>query len=186
MEGGTEKMAVLAETYRNEITPKLMDRFDYNNVMEVPRVKKTTINVGIGEAKENPKLLDSVVDSIRKITGQQPVITRAKKSVSNFNIREGMPIGVKATLRGEKMYEFLYKLIFVALPRVRDFRGLSPKAFDGRGNYSLGITEQIVFPELRVDDVEKVHGLQVTIITDAETDEEAFELLSLMGMPFQK
>lgn len=177
-------MSALLETYREDVVPKLMDRFEYNNIMEVPGLKKVIVNVGIGEAKEDPNLLDSVVEGVARITGQKPVVTRAKKAVANFKIREGMPIGVKVSLRGEKMYEFLYKMIYVALPRVRDFRGLSPEAFDGRGNYSLGISEHVVFPEVSVDEVEKVHGLQATIVTDAETDEEAFELLRLLGMPF--
>ncbi|MFW5984894.1 MAG: 50S ribosomal protein L5 [Halanaerobiaceae bacterium] len=179
-------MAELAEAYREEITPQLMEKFNYNNIMDVPEVKKVIVNVGIGDAKEDPNLLDSVVEGVAKITGQKPVVTRAKKAVANFKIREGMPIGVKVTLRGDLMYEFLYKLIYVALPRVRDFRGLSADSFDGRGNYSVGISEHVVFPEINVDDVEQVHGLQATIVTDAENDEEAFELLRLMGMPFQE
>lgn len=178
-------MAELAETYHDEVVPQLKDKFDYSNIMDVPQLEKIIINVGIGEARENPDLLDSVVESVAKITGQQPVVTRAKKAIANFEIREGMPIGVKATLRGEEMYEFLYKLIYVAIPRVRDFRGLSPESFDGRGNYSLGISEHVVFPEISVDEVENVHGLQATIVTDAESDEEAFELLRLLGMPFK-
>ncbi|MGM0410749.1 MAG: 50S ribosomal protein L5 [Bacillota bacterium] len=179
-------MAVLEETYKEEIMPKLKEKFDYNNVMEIPEVEKISINVGLGEAKEDPKLLDSVVEDIAKITGQQPTVTRAKTSIANFKIREGMPIGVKVTLRGELMYEFLYKLISVTLPRIRDFRGVSSEAFDGRGNYSLGIKEHTVFPEIVVDEVNKVHGLEVTIVTSAESDEEAYELLDLMGMPFRK
>ena len=179
-------MAVLTETYKEEIMPKLKEKFDYDNIMEIPEVEKISINVGLGDAKEDPKLLDSVVEDIAKITGQQPTVTRAKTSIANFKIREGMPIGVKVTLRGELMYEFLYKLISVALPRIRDFRGVSSDSFDGRGNFSLGIKEHTVFPEINVDDVNKVHGLEVTIVTSAESDEEAFELLDLMGMPFQK
>lgn len=179
-------MAVLAETYKEEIMPKLKEKFDYDNIMEIPEVEKISINVGLGDAKEDPKLLDSVVEDIAKITGQQPTVTRAKTSIANFKIREGMPIGVKVTLRGELMYEFLYKLISVSLPRIRDFRGVSADSFDGRGNYSLGIKEHTVFPEINVDDVNKVHGLEVTIVTSAESDEEAFELLDLMGMPFRK
>jgi len=179
-------MAVLAETYKEEIMPKLKEKFDYDNIMEIPEVEKISINVGLGDAKEDPKLLDAAVEDIAKITGQQPTVTRAKTSIANFKIREGMPIGVKVTLRGELMYEFLYKLISVSLPRIRDFRGVSPDSFDGRGNYSLGIKEHTVFPEINVDDVNKVHGLEVTIVTSAESDEEAFELLDLMGMPFQK
>lgn len=179
-------MPVLAEQYKEEILPQMMEKFNYNNVMAVPRIEKVVVNVGLGEAKDDQKLLDTVVDEIAKITGQKPTITRAKKSVSNFKIREGMPIGVKVTLRGALMYEFLYKLINITLPRIRDFRGVSPKAFDGRGNYSLGIREHIVFPEIKIDEVDKVHGLEVTIVTSSETDEEAYELLSLMGMPFKR
>lgn len=179
-------MAVLAERYKENIMPKLEEKFDYNNIMEIPYVKKISVNVGLGDAKEDPKLLDSVVEDIAKITGQRPTVTRAKSSIANFKIREGMPIGAKVTLRGNLMYEFLYKLISVTLPRIRDFRGVSSEAFDGRGNYSLGIREHTVFPEINVDDVNKVHGLEVTIVTSAETDEEAYELLDLMGMPFRK
>ncbi|MCF8008546.1 MAG: 50S ribosomal protein L5 [Halanaerobiales bacterium] len=179
-------MSVLAEQYRNEILPQLVEKFNYNNVMEAPKVEKIVVNVGIGEAKEDPKLLDQVVENIAQITGLKPTITRAKNSIANFKIREGMPIGVKVTLRGDYMYEFLYKLINITYPRVRDFRGVSPDAFDGRGNYSLGLNEHIVFPEIKIDDVDKVHGVEATIVTSAETDEEAFELLRLMGMPFKK
>ncbi|RCW49306.1 MULTISPECIES: 50S ribosomal protein L5 [unclassified Halanaerobium] len=179
-------MSVLAKQFREEISPQLVEKFSYNNVMEVPKLKKLVVNVGLGDAKEDTKLLDTVVDEIAEITGQRPTVTRAKKSIANFKIREGMPIGVKVTLRGEMMYEFLYKLINIALPRIRDFRGVSPKSFDGRGNYSLGINEHTVFPEINIDDVDKVHGLEITIVTSAETDEEAFELLSAMGMPFKK
>lgn len=179
-------MAELAVEYREEILPKLMDKFNYSSVMAVPKVEKLVINVGLGDAKEDQKLLDAVVEELAAITGQKPVVTRAKKSVANFKIREGMPIGVKVTLRGTLMWEFLYKLINVTLPRVRDFRGVSPKSFDGRGNYNLGIKEHTVFPEISIDQVEKVHGLEVTIVTSAETDEEAHELLKLMGMPFRE
>jgi len=179
-------MSVLAEQYKEEILPQLVEKFDYNNVMEAPRLEKIVVNVGIGEAKEDPKLLDKVVENVAEITGQQPTITRAKKSIANFKIREGMPIGVKVTLRGEQMYEFLYKLINITYPRVRDFRGISPDAFDGRGNYSLGLKEHVVFPEINIDDVDKVHGVEATIVTTAETDEEAYELLRLMGMPFKQ
>ena len=179
-------MSVLAEEYREEIVPQLKDKFDYSNIMKVPELDKIVVNVGIGDAKDDPNLLDSVVEDVAKITGQKPVVTRAKKAVANFGIREGMPVGVKVSLRGEEMYEFLYKLINIALPRIRDFRGVSPKAFDGRGNYSIGISEHVVFPEVSVEESDSVHGLEVTIVTSAETDEEAFELLSLMGMPFQK
>ncbi|TDO84850.1 LSU ribosomal protein L5P [Halanaerobium saccharolyticum] len=179
-------MSVLANEYREEILPQLMEKFDYNNVMEAPKLEKIVINVGLGDAKEDTKLLDTVVDEIARITGQSPTVTRAKKSIANFKIREGMPVGVKVTLRGEQMFEFLYKLINVSMPRIRDFRGVSPKSFDGRGNYSLGISEHTVFPEINIDDVDNVHGMEITIVTSAETDEEAFELLSIMGMPFKK
>ncbi|MFW6268619.1 MAG: 50S ribosomal protein L5 [Bacillota bacterium] len=179
-------MSVLAEYYKEEIVPQLKEIFDYTNIMDVPKVKKVVVNVGIGEAKEDPNLLDSMVEDIAKITGQKPVVTRAKKAVANFGIREGMPIGIKVTLRGEEMNEFLYKLINVALPRIRDFRGVSAESFDGRGNYSLGISEHVVFPEVSVEEADKVQGMEVTIVTSAESDEEAFELLRLMGMPFRQ
>ncbi|MCG8513111.1 MAG: 50S ribosomal protein L5 [Halanaerobiales bacterium] len=179
-------MSVLATQYKEEILPKMMEKFNYQSVMAVPRLEKLVLNVGLGEAKDDQKLLDTVVEELAAITGQKPTITRAKKSVANFKIREGMPVGVKVTLRGNLMREFLYKLINITLPRIRDFRGVSAKAFDGRGNYSLGIREHIVFPEINIDKVDKVHGLEVTIITSAQTDEEAYELLSLMGMPFRK
>ncbi|MFI5359172.1 MAG: 50S ribosomal protein L5 [Halanaerobiales bacterium] len=179
-------MAVLATAYKDEIVPKMMEKFNYDSVMAVPKIDKIVLNVGLGEAKDNQKLLDSVVEEISLITGQKPVVTRAKKSVSNFRLREGMPVGVKVTLRGELMWEFLYKLINITLPRIRDFRGVSPKSFDGRGNYNLGIREQIVFPEINIDKIEKIHGLEITIVTTAETDEEAYELLKLMGMPFRE
>ena len=179
-------MSVLAQEYKEEILPQLMEKFDYNNVMEAPKLEKLVVNVGLGDAKEDTKLLDTVVDEIARITGQSPTVTRAKKSIANFKIREGMPVGIKVTLRGEQMFEFLYKLINVTMPRIRDFRGVSPKSFDGRGNYSLGISEHTVFPEINIDDVDNVHGLEITIVTSAETDEEAFELLSLMGMPYKK
>ena len=179
-------MSVLANEYKEEILPQLMEKFDYSNVMEAPELEKIVVNVGLGDAKEDTKLLDTVVDEIARITGQSPTVTRAKKSIANFKIREGMPVGVKVSLRGEQMFEFLYKLINVTMPRIRDFRGVSPKSFDGRGNYSLGISEHTVFPEINIDDVDNVHGLEITIVTSAETDEEAFELLSIMGMPFKK
>ncbi|MBF8438024.1 50S ribosomal protein L5 [Halanaerobiaceae bacterium Z-7014] len=179
-------MTVLANQYREEIRPALKEAFGYDNIMEVPELKKITVNVGLGDAKEDPKLLDTVVDEIARITGQQPTVTRAKKAIANFKIREGMPVGLKVTLRDKLMYEFLYKLINVTMPRIRDFRGVSANSFDGRGNYSLGIDNHTVFPEIKVDDVDVVHGLQITIVTSAETDEEAFELLSRMGMPFKK
>ncbi|ADO77801.1 50S ribosomal protein L5 [Halanaerobium praevalens] len=179
-------MSVLAQNYKEEILPQLMEKFDYNNVMEAPKLDKIVVNVGLGDAKEDTKLLDTVVDEIARITGQSPTVTRAKKSIANFKIREGMPVGVKVTLRGEQMFEFLYKLVNITMPRIRDFRGVSPKSFDGRGNYSLGISEHTVFPEINIDDVDNVHGMEITIVTSAETDEEAFELLSMMGMPYKK
>ncbi len=178
-------MSTLKEKYLQEIRPALMERFSYRNIYEVPRLEKVVINMGIGEGKENPKLLDAAVKELSQITGQRPVIAKAKKSVASFKLREGMPIGVKVTLRGERMYDFLNKLINVALPRVRDFRGVSPRALDGRGNYSLGLREQIIFPEINYDDVEKIQGMDITIVTTAETDEEARELLKLLGMPFR-
>ncbi len=178
-------MGVLKETYAERILPSMVERFQYKNRMEAPRLVKVVVNMGIGEAKEKAELLDQAIEDILKITGQRPVVTRAKKSISNFKIRQGMPIGCRVTLRGERMYEFLFKLINVALPRIRDFRGLSPRSFDGRGNYSLGLREQIVFPEISIDEVEKIMGMDITIVTTAETDEEARELLRLMGMPIQ-
>ncbi|MFW5985936.1 MAG: 50S ribosomal protein L5 [Halanaerobiales bacterium] len=178
-------MSVLAKQFKEEMVPRLMEKFEYSNIMEVPSLEKVVINVGLGDAKENPKLMDTVVDEIARITGQKPIVTRAQKSVANFKIREGMPIGVKTTLRGELMYEFLYKLINVVLPRIRDFQGVPAESFDGRGNYSIGISEHVVFPEINIDDVDTVHGLQATIVTSAQTDEEAYELLRLMGMPFK-
>ncbi|AZO96534.1 50S ribosomal protein L5 [Iocasia frigidifontis] len=179
-------MPELATQYKEEIVPKLVEEFNYQSVMAVPKLEKVVVNVGLGDAKEDQKLLDIVVDEIAVITGQKPTITRAKKSVANFKIREGMPIGVKVTLRGNQMYEFLYKVINITLPRIRDFRGVSSKSFDGRGNYSLGIREHTVFPEISVDNVDTVHGLEITIVTSAETDEEAHALLKMMGMPFKE
>lgn len=178
-------MGVLKEAYRERILPSMMERFQYKNRMETPRLVKVVINMGIGEAKEKAELLDEAIENLVKITGQRPVVTRAKKSISNFKIRQGMPIGCRVTLRGERMYEFLFKLINVALPRIRDFRGLSPRSFDGRGNYSLGIGEQIVFPEISIDEVDRIMGMDITIVTTARTDEEAKELLRLMGMPLR-
>ena len=179
-------MSVLKEQYKEEFVPALMEKFEYDNVMEVPEIEKVIINMGLGDAPENATILDEAVESLRSITGQDPVITRAKKSVANFKIRKGMPVGCKATLRKNKMYEFLYKLINVALPRVRDFRGLPTKSFDGRGNYSLGITNYTVFPEIDVEEVSQILGMDIVIVTSAETDEEAKELLSLMNMPFKQ
>lgn len=178
--------ARLNEKYNSEITPGLMKKFNYQSVMQVPRVEKIVINIGVGDAVQNPKVLDSAVEDLEIITGQKPVITRAKKSIAGFKLREGMPIGVKVTLRGERMYHFMDKLFNVALPRVRDFRGISNKAFDGRGNYTLGLKEQLVFPEIEYDKVDKVRGMDVVFVTTANTDEEAHELLGQLGMPFAK
>lgn len=179
-------MSVLKQKYNKDIAPAMIEKFNYSNVMEVPKVDKVVLNMGLGEAAQNAKILDEAVEIFQAITGQNPIITRAKKSVANFKIREGMPVGCKVTLRGQQMYEFLYKLINVALPRVRDFRGVSAKSFDGRGNYSLGLTNHTVFPEIKIDDFDKVLGMDIVVVTTAETDEEAKELLSLMGMPFKK
>jgi large subunit ribosomal protein L5 len=163
----------------------MMDKFGYRNVMEVPRLEKVVINVGLGEAIQNPKAIDAAIEDIRTITGQQPVVTRAKKSVAAFKVRQGMRIGVKVTLRGDRMYDFVERLISVALPRVRDFRGISPWSFDGRGNYTLGLKEQLIFPEINYDKIDKVRGMEITLVTTAENDEEAREMLRLMGMPFK-
>ncbi|OEF96429.1 50S ribosomal protein L5 [Vulcanibacillus modesticaldus] len=178
--------ARLKEKYLNEITPALMKKFNYKSVMEVPRIEKVVINMGLGEAVQNPKILDSAVADLEQIAGQKPVITRAKKSIAGFKLREGMPIGAKVTLRGERMYHFIDKLFNIALPRVRDFRGVSNKAFDGRGNYTLGLKEQLVFPEIDYDKIDKLRGMDIVFVTTANTDEEAHELLSLLGMPFAK
>ena len=178
-------MARLLEQYKQDITPRLIDKFGYNNIMQVPKIEKVIINVGVGEAIQNPKAMDGAVNDLMAISGQKPVITKAKKSIAGFKLREGMPIGCKVTLRGERMYDFLYRLINIVLPRVRDFRGVSPQAFDGRGNYSLGIKEQTIFPEIDYDKIDKIRGLEVVIVTTAKTDEEARELLKSMGMPFR-
>ena len=179
-------MSRLKEKYQNEIVDALMKKFGYKNIMEVPKLDKVVINMGVGEAKENAKLLEAAVKDMETITGQKAVLTRAKNSVANFKIREGMPIGCKVTLRGEKMYEFVDRLINLSLPRVRDFRGVNPNAFDGRGNYSLGIKEQLIFPEIEYDKVDKVRGMDVIFVTTAKTDEEARELLTQFNMPFAK
>jgi large subunit ribosomal protein L5 len=178
-------MARLYDQYKSEIIPKLMEKFQYKNVMQVPKVERVVINIGVGEAIQNPKALDGAVNDLTIISGQKPVITRAKKSIAGFKLREGMAIGCKVTLRGERMYNFLDKLINLSLPRVRDFRGVSPQAFDGRGNYSLGIKEQTIFPEIEYDKIDKIRGLEVVIVTTSKTDEEARELLRHMGMPFR-
>ncbi|HZK42964.1 MAG TPA: 50S ribosomal protein L5 [Syntrophomonadaceae bacterium] len=178
-------MARLYEQFKQEITPKLMEKFNYKNVMQVPKVDKVVLNIGVGEAIQNPKALDGAVNDLTIISGQRPVITKAKKSIAAFKLREGMPIGCKVTLRGERMYDFLDRLINFSLPRVRDFRGVSANSFDGRGNYSLGIKEQTIFPEIEYDKIDKIRGLEVVFVTTAETDEEARELLKEMGMPFR-
>ncbi|MGI5912029.1 MAG: 50S ribosomal protein L5 [Syntrophomonadaceae bacterium] len=178
-------MARMYDQYKNEIIPKLMDQFKYKNVMQVPRIERVVVNIGVGEAIQNPKALDGAVNDLTIITGQKPVVTKAKKSIAGFKLREGMAIGCKVTLRGERMYNFLDRLINLALPRVRDFRGVSRQAFDGRGNYSLGIKEQTIFPEIEYDKIDKIRGLEVVIVTTARTDEEARELLKHMGMPFR-
>ena len=179
-------MSRLKEQYQNEIVDAMIKKFGYKNIMEVPKIDKVVINMGVGEAKENAKVLESAIADMEKIAGQKAVVTRAKNSVANFKIREGMPIGCKVTLRGEKMYEFVDRLINLALPRVRDFRGVNPNAFDGRGNYALGIKEQLIFPEIEYDKIDKVRGMDVIFVTTAKTDEEARELLKQFNMPFAK
>ena len=179
-------MSRYRDLYDNEIIDAMMKKFEYKNVMEVPKLEKIVVNMGVGEAKENAKLLDSAVSDMEKITGQKAVVTKAKKSVANFKIRDGMSIGCKTTLRGEKMYEFADRLINLALPRVRDFRGVNPNSFDGRGNYALGIKEQLIFPEIEYDKVDKIRGMDIIFVTTARTDEEARELLRLFNMPFAK
>ena len=179
-------MSRLKEQYQNEIVDAMIKKFGYKNIMEVPKIDKVVINMGVGEAKDNAKLLDAAIADMEKITGQKAVVCKAKKSVANFKIREGMPIGCKVTLRGEKMYEFVDRLVNLALPRVRDFRGVNPNAFDGRGNYALGIKEQLIFPEIEYDKVDKVRGMDIIFVTTANTDEEARELLTQFNMPFTK
>lgn len=179
-------MSRLYEQYSGEIKDAMMKKFGYKNIMQVPKLEKIVINMGVGEAKENKKALDTAVADLEIISGQKPVVTRARKSVANFKLREGMPIGCKVTLRGERMYEFADRLINLALPRVRDFRGVSQNSFDGRGNYALGIKEQLIFPEIEYDKVDKVRGMDIIFVTTANTDEEARELLTLFGMPFKK
>ena len=179
-------MSRLKEMYYNEIVPAMISKFGYKNIMQVPKLDKIVLNMGVGEAKDNAKVLESAVKDMEIIAGQKVIVTRAKNSVANFKIREGMAIGCKTTLRGEKMYEFADRLVNLALPRVRDFRGVNPDAFDGRGNYSLGIKEQLIFPEIEYDKVDKVRGMDVIFVTTANTDEEARELLRLFGMPFKK
>jgi len=176
----------LQERYREEIVPALMKEFGYKNVMQTPRLEKVTLNVGLGEAVQNAKALDAASSDVATVTGQHPVITRAKKSIANFKLREGMPIGVMVTLRGSRMWEFLDRALNAALPRIRDFQGVSPNSFDGRGNYSMGIREQVIFPEIEYDKIDKVRGMQLTICTTAKTDEEGQRLLEMLGMPFAK
>ena len=179
-------MARLKEMYKADVAPALMKKFNYKSVMQIPKIDKVIINVGCGEARENPTAIDAVIRDLGLITGQKAVVCNAKKSVANFKLREGMPNGVKVTLRGEKMYEFLDRFFNLALPRVRDFRGINPNSFDGRGNYSMGVKEQLIFPEIEYDKIDKVRGMDICIVTTAPTDEEARELLSLMGAPFAK
>ena len=178
--------ARLRESYKKDVFPALQEKFQYKNVMEVPKLTKVTINMGLGEAKDNAKMLEGAVEELAIISGQRPVVTKAKKSIANFKIRQGMPVGAKVTLRGDNMYEFIDKFFNIALPRVRDFKGVSKNSFDGRGNYSIGIKEQLVFPEIEYDKVEKIKGMNIVFTTTAKTDEEAQELLRLMGMPFEK
>ncbi len=179
-------MARLKDQYVKEIAPALMKKFGYKNVMQIPKLDKVVINVGCGEAKENSKVVDAVITDLSAITGQKPIVCKAKKSVANFKLREGMPIGVKVTLRSDKMYEFIDRLFNIAFPRVRDFKGINPNSFDGRGNYSTGIKEQLIFPEIEFDKIDKVRGMDINFITTAKTDEEAKELLSMLGAPFAK
>ncbi len=178
-------MSRLKEKYTREVLPGLKNRFGYSNVMEIPDIKKVVINMGVGEATGDAKAIDAAVTDLTAISGQKPIVTRAKKSISAFKLRAGVAIGCKVTLRGKRMYEFLDKLFNLALPRIRDFRGVSPKAFDGRGNYTLGVREQLIFPEINYDKIDKVRGMDIVIVTSAKNDEEAFELLKLMGMPFR-
>jgi large subunit ribosomal protein L5 len=179
-------MPTLKDKYKKEVAPALMSKFGYKSVMEIPRLEKVIVNVGVGEAKENAKVLEAVVGDVAAITGQKPVITKAKKSIANFKLREGMPIGVKVTLRQDRMWEFVDRLFNIALPRVRDFRGINPDGFDGRGNYSLGIKEQLIFPEIEYDKIDKIRGMNIAFVTTAKTDEEGRELLSQLGAPFAR
>lgn len=176
----------LKEKYTNEVVPFLVERFKYENIMQVPRLEKVVLNMGLGSSKENPKVIESAVKELETITGQHPIVTKARKSIANFKLREGMNVGVKVTLRGEKMYDFLDKFMNISLPRVRDFRGISSKSFDGRGNYAVGIKEQLIFPEIEYDMVDQIRGMDIVVVTTANTDEEAKELLDKMGMPFKK
>lgn len=176
----------LKEKYTNEVVPFLVERFKYENIMQVPRLEKIVLNMGLGSSKENPKAIESAIKELETITGQHPIVTKARKSIANFKLREGMNVGVKVTLRGEKMYDFLDKFMNISLPRVRDFRGISSKSFDGRGNYAVGIKEQLIFPEIEYDMVDQIRGMDIVVVTTANTDEEAKELLDKMGMPFKK
>ena len=178
-------MARLKDKYRSEVVPALQQKFNYKNVMEIPRLEKVVINMGLGDCKDNAKALETAVSELTIIAGQKPLVTKAKKSIANFKLRSGMNVGAKVTLRGDRMYEFTDKLVSIVLPRVRDFRGVSAKAFDGRGNYALGVREQLIFPEIEYDKVEKIRGMEMVFVTTAKTDEEAKELLRLLGMPFQ-
>ncbi|MBQ3389973.1 MAG: 50S ribosomal protein L5 [Firmicutes bacterium] len=178
--------ARLQETYKKDVFPALMEKFKYSNVMEVPKLEKITINIGLGEAKDNPKLLETAAEELALISGQRPVITKARKSIANFKVREGMAIGTKVTLRGDRMYEFADKFFSIALPRVRDFKGVSRNSFDGRGNYAMGIKEQLIFPEIEYDKIDKIKGMDIVFTTTAKTDEEAMALLELLGMPFER
>ena len=179
-------MSVLGNEYKSSVAPALMKKFGYKSVMQIPKLDKVVINVGAGEAKDNAKVIDAIITDLGKITGQKAIPCRAKKSVANFKLREGMPIGAKVTLRGERMYEFVERLFNAALPRVRDFRGINPNAFDGRGNYAMGVKEQLIFPEIEYEKIDKVRGMDIIFVTTAKTDEEARELLTLMGAPFAK
>lgn len=179
-------MARLRDEYKASVAPQLMSKFNYKSVMQIPKLDKVVINVGCGEARDNAKVIDAIINDLSQITGQRPVVCKARKSVANFKLREGMPIGAKVTLRGDKMYEFVDRLFNTALPRVRDFRGINPNSFDGRGNYSMGVKEQLIFPEIDYDKIDKVRGMDIIFVTTANTDEEARELLSLMGAPFAK
>jgi len=179
-------MASLQEYYKNDCVPKLMDQFGYKSIMEVPRITKVVLNMGLGEAVQNPKMIDGAVDELTRIAGQKAVVTKAKRAIAGFKLREGMPIGCRVTLRREKMYDFLAKLVNIALPRVRDFRGISSKSFDGRGNYALGVKEEIIFPEIDYDRIDKIKGLNIVIATSAKTDDEGRFLLRSLGMPFRK
>ena len=179
-------MARLQDQFKSELAPKLMEKFGYTSVMQIPRLDKVIINVACGEARDNPKMLDAIVSDLKQITGQKPVLCKAKKSVANFKLREGMTIGAKVTLRGERMYEFVDRFFNLALPRVRDFRGINPDSFDGRGNYNMGVKEQLIFPEIDYDKIDKVRGMDITLVTTAGNDEEARELLTLLGAPFAR